>query len=49
MDVAQFTAKERKQARKSLLKQIDVYNKQVRKSASFPMSSPSQVSDPCSE
>lgn len=48
MDVAQFTSKERKQARKSLLKKIDTYNKQARKSTrqqatSFPITSPSKV------
>ena len=46
MDAAQFTAKERKQARKALLKKIDGYNKQARKSmsSSFLMTSPSKVS-----
>lgn len=45
MDAAQFTAKERKQARKALLKKIDDYNKQARKSrsSSFLMTSPSKV------
>ena len=48
MDVSEFTSKERKQARKHLLKKIDVYNKQAKKtktraSGSFPMSSPSKV------
>ena len=51
MDVAQFNSKERKQARKNLLKKIDTYNKQARKTtrqqvASFPIttSTPSKVS-----
>ena len=49
MDVAQFTSKERKQARKNLLKKIDTYNKQARKSSrpqasNFPITSPSKVS-----
>lgn len=48
MDIAQFTSKERKQARKSLLKKIDTYNKQVKKTrqpaASFPITNPSKVS-----
>lgn len=49
MDVGEFTSKERKQARKSLLKKIDTYNKQVKKkkrqpAGSFPISSPSKVS-----
>ena len=48
MDVAQFTAKERKQARKDLLKKIEDYNKQARKShspgGSFPITSPTKVS-----
>lgn len=45
MDAAQFTANERKQARKALLKKIDDYNKQARKSrsSSFQMTSPSKV------
>lgn len=49
MDVAQFTSKERKQARKNLLKKIDTYNKQARKpsrpqaAANFPITSPSKV------
>ncbi|XP_064382815.1 uncharacterized protein LOC135331544 [Halichondria panicea] len=45
MDVSEFTSKERKQARKHLLKKIDVYNKQAKKtraSGSFPMTSPSK-------
>ena len=48
MDVAQFTSKERKQARKSLLKKRDSYNKLAQKTprqqASFPITSPSKVS-----
>ena len=50
MDVAQFTSKERKQARKNLLKKIDTYNKQTRKSSprqqatNFPITNPSKVS-----
>lgn len=48
MDVEEFTSKERKQARKSLLKKIDTYNKQVKKkrqpAGSFPITSPSKVS-----
>ncbi len=52
MDVSEFTSKERKQARKSLLKKIDDYNKQTSKtkakkasrvSTGFPMTSPSKV------
>jgi len=50
MDVAQFTSKERKQARKDLLRKIDTYNKQARKATrvspqtpAFPISSPSKV------
>ena len=46
MDPAHFTAKERKQARKALLKKIEGYNKQARKSrsSSFQMTSPTKVS-----
>lgn len=46
MDISQLTAKERKQARKDLLKKIDAYNKQQRKTRrpSFPLSMPSNVS-----
>ena len=47
MDIAQLTAKERKAARKELLKMIDSYNKQQKKTRrpSFPLSPPSKVSD----
>ncbi len=51
VDVAQFTSKERKQARKDLLRKIDTYNKQARKATrhsqqtpAFPISSPSKAS-----
>ena len=46
MDPAHFTAKERKQARKALLKKIEGYNKQAKKSrsSSFQMTSPTKVS-----
>ena len=45
MDISQLTAKERRSARKELLKMIDSYNKQQRKTRrpSFPLSPPSQV------
>lgn len=45
MDVSQINAKERKQARKNLLKKIETYNKQLRKTRkpSFPITSPSKV------
>ncbi len=51
MDVSEFTSKERKQARKNLLKKIEDYNKQAkpktakktRVSGGFPMTSPSKV------
>ena len=45
MDISQLTAKERKAARKDLLKMIDSYNKQQRKTRrpSFPLSPPSKV------
>ena len=46
MNISELTAKERKSARKDLLKMIDTYNKQQRKTRrpSFPLSPPSQVS-----
>lgn len=45
MDASQFTAKERKQSRKNLLKKIDQYNKQAKKARrpSFPITNPSKV------
>ena len=45
MDVSLISAKERKQARKGLLKKIESYNKQLKKTRrpSFPLSSPSKV------
>jgi len=44
MDASQFTAKERKQSRKNLLKKIDQYNKQAKKARrpSFPITNPSK-------
>ena len=45
LDMNKFTAKERNAARKELLKKIDGYNKQMRrtKEPSFPLSSPTSV------
>ena len=47
MDVALFTSQERKQARKNLLKKIDTYNKQAKKTrhpaGNFPITNPSKV------
>ena len=45
MDISQLTAKERQSARKELIKMIDSYNKQQKKTRrpSFPLSPPSQV------
>lgn len=48
MDVSHFTAKERKESRKQLLKKIDIYNKHAKearkaKRPSFPITSPSKV------
>lgn len=45
MDVSQLHAKDRKHARKNLLRKIDSYNKELRKTRqpSFPLSGPSKV------
>lgn len=48
MDVSHFTAKERRESRKQLLKKIDSYNKHAKearkaKRPSFPITSPSKV------
>lgn len=46
LDVTQFTAKERRAARRDLLKKIEDYNKQMKRTRkpSFPLSNPSNVS-----
>ena len=46
LDVTQFTAKERKTARRNLLRKIEDYNKQLKRThkPSFPLSSPTNVS-----
>ena len=45
LDVTKFTERERKAARKDLMKKIEHYNKQMRKTreANFPISSPTKV------
>ena len=50
MDVSHFTAKERRESRKQLLKKIDSYNKHAKearkaKRPSFPITSPSKVGE----
>lgn len=45
LDFTQFTERERKAARKDLMKRIEHYNKQMRKTRepNFPISSPTKV------
>ena len=45
LDVTKFTERERKAARKDLMKKIEHYNKQTKKTreAHFPISSPTKV------
>ena len=45
LDVTKFTERERKAARKDLMKKIEHYNKQMRKTreVNFPLSTPTKV------